>query len=74
MIFGPEPGGDGLLDIVQGLFFVPALGDTAGEGRTLDHEPAVFVLFQGHMKNHGSAPLRDFLAIDVDIKGRSIIS
>ena len=54
MIFGPKPGGDGLLDIFQGLLLIPPLGDTAGERRTCFMDYMVIIeayLNEGYFKS-----------------------
>jgi hypothetical protein len=52
LVFGPEPRGDCLLDVAQGSFFTPALGNAAGKCRALYDKPAVFCLFNDDVEYH----------------------
>ncbi|MGH8657373.1 MAG: hypothetical protein ACREV4_02500 [Gammaproteobacteria bacterium] len=52
LIFRPEPGSDGFLDILQGFLFVFALGYATRQGWTFGNYPSVFGLFKGDVKNH----------------------
>ena len=47
-----QAGLDGLADVGQGLVFGPALGDTAGYGRTLGDDHAGFIPIQAHEEFH----------------------
>ncbi len=41
LVLGPEPGGNGLFDVVEGFLLVPSLGDAAGEGGYFGNDPAI---------------------------------
>jgi hypothetical protein len=52
-VFSPKPRGDGFFDIRQCFLFIFALRDTPRQSRTFRDNPAIFGLFERHMKEHG---------------------
>ena len=54
LVFRPQPGGDGFLDVVKGFFLVLALRHAAGQRGTLGHNPAVLSLLKSNVEDHSS--------------------
>ena len=55
LVLGPEPGPNGLLDILERFLLVLPLGDASGQSRTLRNEPAFLVFLESHVKQQDPA-------------------
>jgi len=51
LVFGPEPAGDGFLNIGEGFLLVFALRDAAGQRGAFDDNPAVFDRFHCYVED-----------------------
>lgn len=50
LVFGPEPRGDRFANVLESLFFISALRDAARQRGALGHYPAVFGVYNRHVK------------------------
>lgn len=57
LVFGPEPRGNRLFDVAQGLFFRLALGNATRQGRALDDEPPVFGFLDSDVEYHSEVSI-----------------
>jgi hypothetical protein len=56
LILGPEPGLNGLFDVLKRLGLIFALRDTAGQRQALSDDPAVFGFLECYVKQHEVPP------------------
>src|SRR5271166_87685 len=52
LVFGPHPRCDRLTNVLKCLFFIASLRNTSGQSRTFHYDPAIFRLFERHVKQH----------------------